>query len=314
MNTPEAHSTTPNHTRRPQPSQPRSWKHEFLALGLAVGVSLAGVAVGGVGAVGLSGLMDRITPKPPPRHHVRLAAFGPKPVIAEQLALRGREVFQQACATCHSGSGLGKPGLGKSLVHSDFVADRADEALAAFIIKGRDANDPLNTTKIPMPPKGGVDTLTEEDIRAVVHYLRCLQDPRRMPPMPVWTAPVVVVSAADKAAALAAAGGDAELAGYIQSGNTLFHQTCISCHGRSGAGIKGNGKALARNEFIKSLDDDALLAFIKQGRGPSDPKSTTGIQMPPKGGNPALSDDDLLDIIAYLRTLQGDAPAAVSGK
>jgi hypothetical protein len=25
--------------------------------------------------------------------------------------------------------------------------------------------------------------------------------------------------------------------------------------------------------------------------------------MPPKGGNPALSDEDLIDIIAYIRTI-----------
>jgi hypothetical protein len=31
--------------------------------------------------------------------------------------------------------------------------------------------------------------------------------------------------------------------------------------------------------------------------------------MPAKGGNPALSEDDLLDIISYLRTLQPAEPA-----
>jgi hypothetical protein len=35
--------------------------------------------------------------------------------------------------------------------------------------------------------------------------------------------------------------------------------------------------------------------------------------MPAKGGNPALSEDDLLDIIAYLRTLQGLPASAANG-
>jgi disulfide bond formation protein DsbB len=109
---------------------------------------------------------------------------------------------------------------------------------------------------------------------------------------------------------MAAAGGDAELAEYIASGNKLFHTTCVACHGAGGVGITGNGKPLVRNAFVQSLDDDALLAFVKQGRTPTDPKNTTGIQMPPKGGNPAMSDDDILDVIAYLRTLQGGAPGA----
>lgn len=127
-----------------------------------------------------------------------------------------------------------------------------------------------------------------------------------MPELPAAVA--AAPSQEQKTAALQAAGGDAELAEYIASGDKLFHSTCIACHGKAGVGVQGNGKALAKNSFVQSLDDDGLLAFIKQGRSPTDPKNTTGIQMPPKGGNPALSDDDILDIISYLRTLQGDKP------
>ena len=64
------------------------------------------------------------------------------------------------------------------------------------------------------------------------------------------------------------------------------------------------------SEFCKSLDDDGLLAFVKKGRDPGDPLNTTKILMPPKGGNPALSDDDLLDVISYVRSLQKQASAA----
>lgn len=137
-----------------------------------------------------------------------------------------------------------------------------------------------------------------------------------MPQLAAWVpTPIKVeVTAQDKSAALAAAGGDEELAGYIASGNKQFHSMCVVCHGAGGAGIKGNGKALANNDFVRALDDEALLAFIKQGRAPTDPKNTTGIQMPPKGGNPAMSDDDILDVIAYLRTLQGNPPSAAAGK
>ena len=39
-------------------------------------------------------------------------------------------------------------------------------------------------------------------------------------------------------------------------------------------------------------------------RGPADPLNTTGVGMPSKGGNPALTDEDLYDIVAYIRTLQ----------
>ncbi len=32
--------------------------------------------------------------------------------------------------------------------------------------------------------------------------------------------------------------------------------------------------------------------------------NTTKVDMPPKGGNPALKDDDLVNIAAFLRSLQ----------
>jgi disulfide bond formation protein DsbB len=47
-----------------------------------------------------------------------------------------------------------------------------------------------------------------------------------------------------------------------------------------------------------------LLAFVKTGRPPGDPANTTGVDMPPKGGNPTLTDQDLADIIAHIRTVE----------
>ena len=248
-----------------------------------------------------------LTPRPEPKVHVRLASRAAGALIPVEVARHGRQIFEATCASCHGSSGLGKAGLGKDLVRSDFIADAPDVGLVAFIEKGRAASDPANTTKVPMPPKGGNDALTNEDLVAVVGYMRALQDPRRMPVLEAYVPPPPAApSEADKAAALASAGGDAELAEYIASGNKIFHTSCVACHGKGATGVAGNGKALAKNEFIQSLDDDALLAFIKAGRAPTDPKNTTGIQMPPKGGNPAMSDDDILDVISYLRTLQGE--------
>lgn len=231
---------------------------------------------------------------------------GPSVDVAH--AVHGREVFFAVCAACHGPKGEGLEGLGKTLVKSDFVASQTDDQFREFLVKGRPDAKP-----VAMPPKGGRDDLTDDDLRHVVTYVRGLQDPRRMPELPEMVVNATPTDA-QKAAALAAAGGDEELAGWIASGDKLFHSTCVACHGKAGVGITGNGKALAKNQFVQSLDDDGLLAFIKQGRGPSDPKSTTGIQMPPKGGNPALSDDDILDIISYLRTLQGASPSAAAGK
>jgi disulfide bond formation protein DsbB len=226
------------------------------------------------------------------------------------VAEHGRAVFEQTCSICHGSNGLGKPSLGKSLVHSDYFADHSDTAMLAFLHAGRAANDPLNTTKVTMPPKGGNDALNDQDLAAAVSYVRGLQDPRRMPVLPPWVPPTIQVTKADTDAALAAAGGDAELAEYIAHGTKIFNSVCIACHGPGGVGVQGNGKALVKNEFIRGQSEDQLLEFIQKGRDPGDPKNTTGVGMPAKGGNPALSEDDLLDVIAYLRTLQGEPSGA----
>lgn len=86
-------------------------------------------------------------------------------------------------------------------------------------------------------------------------------------------------------------------------GQAKFTQTCSACHGPTGEGIPNLGKNLVTSEFVAGQTDEQLLAFIKVGRPTSDPLNTTGIDMPPKGGNPALTDDEILAIIAYLRGL-----------
>lgn len=93
-------------------------------------------------------------------------------------------------------------------------------------------------------------------------------------------------------------------AGDAIVGKELFDKTCLACHGEGGVGIAGLGKDMTTSEFIKGLSDAELLAFIKVGRSTSDPANTTGVDMAPRGGNPSLNDGNLIDIIAYIRTLE----------
>lgn len=98
------------------------------------------------------------------------------------------------------------------------------------------------------------------------------------------------------AQAATASTGDAE------KGKAIF-TTCAACHGPNGEGVKGLGKPFTTSEFIASKTDAELVEFLKVGRPVGDPLNTTGVAMPPKGGNPALSDEDLFNVIAYVRTL-----------
>ena len=93
-------------------------------------------------------------------------------------------------------------------------------------------------------------------------------------------------------------------AGDPEAGKEQYDQVCIACHGPGGEGIEGLGKPFTTSDFLQENNDDEMLVFIKTGRPSGDPLNTTGVDMPPKGGNPALTDEQILDIVAYVRTLQ----------
>ena len=87
-------------------------------------------------------------------------------------------------------------------------------------------------------------------------------------------------------------------------GRALFMQSCTSCHGPNAEGLPRMGPNLRQSRFIAQTSDLRLIAFLKSGRPATDPKNTTGIPMPPRGGNLALGDDALADIVEFLRQVQ----------
>jgi len=95
----------------------------------------------------------------------------------------------------------------------------------------------------------------------------------------------------------------AALQGVAATGQSLYQSTCAACHGPQATGIVGLGKDLTNSKFIKDQSDVELILFLWNGRRANDPLNDTGLEMPPKGGNPALTDQDLADIVAYIHTL-----------
>ncbi len=89
-----------------------------------------------------------------------------------------------------------------------------------------------------------------------------------------------------------------------EEGKKVYMQFCASCHGQSG---KGDGPAAAAlnpkprdhtdRQYMSSLSDEQLFKVIKEG-GASVGKSPL---MPPWG--PSIKDDQIKDVIAYVRTL-----------
>lgn len=89
----------------------------------------------------------------------------------------------------------------------------------------------------------------------------------------------------------------------VEAGQTVFRSVCVSCHGVNAQGISGLGKPLVGSVFIAGLTDEELLTFLQNGRPVTDPLNTTGVMMPARGGRLSLTDDDLMNVIAYIRSL-----------
>jgi disulfide bond formation protein DsbB len=113
----------------------------------------------------------------------------------------------------------------------------------------------------------------------------------------------LAVAAVGATFVLGACGGGGGGGGGASDGKKLFSTSCASCHGPDAKGLPNLGKDLTASKFVDAQTDPALVDFIKKGRATDDPANTTGVAMPPKGGNPALTDEQIASIVAYLRTL-----------
>jgi disulfide bond formation protein DsbB len=91
-------------------------------------------------------------------------------------------------------------------------------------------------------------------------------------------------------------------AATLARGDQLYRESCAACHGIDAKGVANLGNQLAGSDYVNGKTDAELLAAIREGRDLTHPENTTGLVMPPSGGRPDLSDEDLLAIIAFVRS------------
>ena len=91
----------------------------------------------------------------------------------------------------------------------------------------------------------------------------------------------------------------------VKKGQRTYNAVCAACHGFDARGIRGLGKTLIASNFVDSMHDNELVAFIITGRTINDPANTTGVAMPGKGGSPGLSEQDIHDLVDFIRSLNG---------
>ena len=116
----------------------------------------------------------------------------------------------------------------------------------------------------------------------------------------VFVVPVIALSALGL---LLACGGSGSTSGAAAAGEKLYNSNCALCHGQGGVGKPALGKDLRDNEFLAGMTDDEVVQFLEEGRRADHPLNEKGVDMPPKGGNPGLTEQDLRAIVDYLRSL-----------
>jgi len=139
-----------------------------------------------------------------------------------------------------------------------------------------------------MMPARGAQGITDNQIIDVMGYLRSIQDPSQpLASIDAWIKPK----------------SDTPEVVFDGPGRDLYIAMCSSCHGPSGEGMDGLGLPFTTSAFIKDSTDKEIIMLVKMGRPIWDIANTTGVDMPSKGGNPAMSDDDLNNIITYIRSI-----------
>jgi len=83
------------------------------------------------------------------------------------------------------------------------------------------------------------------------------------------------------------------------NGEQLYLQNCMVCHADDGSGAMPGVIDLVKNNSWSTISTTLLLDRLKQDiQTPG-----TTVMMPPKGGNPDLSDKDILSIIFFMRKI-----------
>ncbi len=216
----------------------------------------------------------------------------------QQLAYARAVVLYGAnCVQCHGAFGEGLNGT--PALNSTTTRFKASADLFAAIQRGR-PNTAMSAYGV-----GNGGTLTVSDINALVTLI---QQGSWRSVQSYLTGQALVPTDVPPTAQLFNVAALSHPLKTVSQGWDVFRGTCMACHSlnsglSTGSTNQAIGKQLFDNPFIKQSTDDQLLAFLKVGRSTTDPANTTGFVMPARGGNPTLTDDDLRNVIAFLREL-----------
>ena len=212
---------------------------------------------------------------------------------APKVSKSGEQIYAAVCSACHAAGVLNAPKFGDKASWAPHIAAGYDP-LVANAIKGIRG----------MPARGGNPDLTDVEVaRAVVHMANAAGANFKAPEPKAEAAPISATASAPEpamkpaAAAVVSVQAVAPVAAVTKAdsskGKTVYEATCAVCHG---AGVAG---------APKFADKAAWAPRVAQGADMLHNHALKGFQgkvgvMPPKGGNGALSDADVIAAVDYM--------------
>jgi mono/diheme cytochrome c family protein len=89
--------------------------------------------------------------------------------------------------------------------------------------------------------------------------------------------------------------------GDPNAGEEIYNGTCVACHGEDGRGVLPGMPDFTKKGGVLSKPHSALAKHIEEGFE----SGTAPVAMPPRGGDPGLSDQDINDVHSYLHVTFG---------
>lgn len=120
--------------------------------------------------------------------------------------------------------------------------------------------------------------------------------------------------AADTSAAPAAAAPAATTASAGGAGASIYAQRCQSCHQATGEGLPGVYPPLAGSEHVLAANVGVPIRVVIHGlQGPITVKGTEfNSLMPAYGVGIVMSDQEVADVVTYIRSSWGNAASAAT--
>ena len=90
---------------------------------------------------------------------------------------------------------------------------------------------------------------------------------------------------------------DKTASGDAVQGEEVYTGTCIACHGKNGKGTVPGAPDFTKKDGVLTKPDSVLLDHITNGFQ----SDGALLEMPAMGGNPDLSEEDISNVLAYIR-------------